>query len=146
MLPLADVVFGTPNFDAYFTRYDHTEFRRAASALIKEFPNLDIVISTLRAIKSASRHDFSAVCLADSQVIKARDYVDLNVFDRVGSGDAFAAGFIYGVLRANGAPFAVECGTAHAVLAMTTPGDNSTATLNETAIELRTRRDPEPMF
>ncbi len=131
LLPLADVVLGAPGFDANFARYDENEFRRAAADLIQDFPNLKMVASTLRAIKSASLHDFSAVCLTDGKVIKARNYPSVEVFDRVGSGDAFAAGFIFGLLNGENAQFAIDCGTAHAVLTMTTPGDNSMATLAE---------------
>lgn len=73
----------------------------------------------------------SAVCYFDNQTFKARDYKNIEIFDRVGSGDAFASGFIYGCLAAKGLQYSVDCGAAHGVLAMTTPGDNSSATLAE---------------
>ena len=97
-----------------------------------EFPNLKVIVSTLREVRSASRHDLSAVCLGENEIYKARDYESVEIFDRVGSGDAFAAGFVYGFLAEKDAQHAVECGAAHAALAMTTPGDNSTTTLTET--------------
>ena len=132
LLKNADVAFGAFDFDSQLSNYDETAFRRAAEKMRDEFPNLKIIVSTLRQVKTASRHDFSAVCLTtDGEIFKARDYVDSDVLDRVGSGDAFAAGFIYGLLDDKGAGYAVECGAAHAVLTMTTPGDNSMATLRE---------------
>ena len=97
----------------------------------EEFPNLKIIASTLREVKTASRHDFSAVCSTGKEIFKARNLSDLDVLDRVGSGDAFAAGFIYGCLADKGAKYAVECGVAHAALTMTTPGDNSMSTVRE---------------
>ncbi len=96
-----------------------------------EFPNLKIIATTLREIKSASLHNLSAAGFAGGEVFKARDYENVQVLDRVGSGDAFAAGFIFGLLSDKGAKYALECGTAHACLAMTTPGDNSMARLAE---------------
>ncbi len=134
LLPFADIVFGAFDFDSGSARFDEKVFRNSAEKMIEQFPNLKIVASTLREVYSASRHDFSAVCYADGEVFKARSYKNIEILDRVGSGDAFASGFIYGLLNEiNGkdAQFAVDCGTAHGALTMTTMGDNSTATLNE---------------
>jgi 2-dehydro-3-deoxygluconokinase len=127
----ADVVFGAFDFDSKLSNFDETVFRKAAEKMQDEFPNLKIIASTLREVVTASLHHFSAVCFTNGEVFKARDFADLNVLDRVGSGDAFAAGFIYGILAEKAADYAIECGTAHAALAMTTPGDNSMATLRE---------------
>ncbi len=88
---------------------------------------MEVVATTLREVKSASEHNLTAVCFADGEVFKARDYTDVQVFDRVGSGDAFAAGFIYGFLSGKDVRYSIDCATAHACLAMTTPGDNSMA-------------------
>jgi 2-dehydro-3-deoxygluconokinase len=131
LLPLADVAFGVFDFDSKLSVYDEAVFRLAAEKMLEEFPNLKAVVSTLREVHSASRHDLSAVCFVSNQVVKARDYSNVDVFDRVGSGDAFAAGFIYGFLAGKDAQYAVDCGTASAVLAMTTLGDNSSSTLAE---------------
>ncbi|MDQ3323027.1 MAG: sugar kinase [Acidobacteriota bacterium] len=131
LLPFADVAFGVFDFDSKLSNFDEREFRRAAEKMIEEFPNLKAVISTLREVHSASRHDLSAVCFYENQIYKARDYENIGVFDRVGSGDAFAAGFIYGSLAGRGAQYSVECGAALGALSMTTPGDNAAATLRE---------------
>lgn len=131
LLKHADVAFGAFDFDSKLSDYDETAFRRAAEKMQAEFPDLKIVASTLREVKTASSHDLSAVCFASGEIVKARKYGDLDVLDRVGSGDAFAAGFIYGLLTEKPAGYAVECGAAHAALSMTTPGDNSMANLRE---------------
>jgi len=131
LMPLADVVFGAIDFDARLSQFDKEKFRQAAQKMCNAFPDLKIITSTLRDIHSASHHDLSAVCYADGKVFKAKTYENLDVLDRVGSGDAFAAGFIYGLLAGKDFQYSVECGASHAALAMTTPGDNSMATLAE---------------
>lgn len=131
LLAYADVVFGAENFTASFSGYAEEDFRRAASEVNSKFPNLKIVATTLRDIKSASRHDLSAVCYADNEVIKANDFVDLDVIDRVGSGDAFAAGLIYGFLTGKDIQVSLNCGAANSALTLTTLGDGSAATLAE---------------
>lgn len=131
LLALADVAFGVFDFNSGLKNFSEDVFRQSAEKMLAEFPNLKAVVSTLRDVHSASRHSLSAVCLYQNQIFKARNYENIEVLDRVGSGDAFAAGFIYGLLAEKGARFAVDCGTALASLVMTTAGDNSTATLSE---------------
>lgn len=131
LLQFADVAFGVFDFDSKLSAYDETAFRAAAEKMFAEFPNLKIVASTLREVHTASRHDLSAVCFLNNQITKARDYKNIDVFDRVGSGDAFAAGFIEGFLDNRDVQFMIDYGTALAVLTMTTPGDNSTAMFQE---------------
>ncbi len=80
---------------------------------------------------SANRHDLGAACLFEDKATVARPFENVEVIDRVGSGDAFVAGFIDSVLEQNGMQSALDCGTAHGVLAMTTPGDISMATSAE---------------
>lgn len=131
LLKHADIALGVFDFDSKLSKFDENLYRRAAEKMQAEFPNLKVVVSTLREVKTASLHDFSAVCFANGKIYKARNFADLAVLDRVGSGDAFAAGFIYGILERNDLQYAIECGTAHAAITMTTPGDNSMATLPE---------------
>lgn len=99
--------------------------------MLRDFPNLQAVVSTLREVHSASFHDLSAVCYYENKIYKARDYKNVEIFDRVGSGDAFASGFVYGFMKGENLQYSIECGAAHAVLTMTTPGDNSMSTLAE---------------
>jgi 2-dehydro-3-deoxygluconokinase len=131
LLPFADVVFGVENFQAGFAVYEEEIFARAAGEIVSRFPDLKVIATTLRDVKSASRHDLSAVCFADGKVFKADDFADLEVLDRVGSGDAFAAGLIYGLLAGKDCEYAIKAGAANSALTMTTLGDGSSATLAE---------------
>jgi 2-dehydro-3-deoxygluconokinase len=76
-------------------------------------------------------NDWGAVCYCEGQFHEARPMPALEIFDRVGGGDSFASGLIYGFLSEKGADYAVNCGCAHGALAMTTPGDTTMATLDE---------------
>ena len=131
LLPFADVVFGAMDFDARLSRFNAQKSRQAAEKMTGEFAELKIVASTLREVHSASRHDLSAVCYAKGEVFKAKNYENIDVLDRVGSGDAFASGLIYALQIEKDFQYAVECGAAHACLAMTSPGDNSSVTIAE---------------
>lgn len=131
LLPFADVVFGLPDYASSIVDFDKKGFRAAARKLRDDFPNLKYIATTFREAKSAGLHNLTAACFSDGEVFKAPRFPDVQVFDRVGSGDSFASGFIYGMLENKGAQYAVECGTAHSCLAMTTPGDNSMARLDE---------------
>jgi 2-dehydro-3-deoxygluconokinase len=98
--------------------------------VVKEFP-FKVVATTLRKAKTASRNDWGAICYSDGQFYEAQNRPDLEIYDRVGGGDSFASGLIYGFLSGQNAQWAVECGAAHGALAMTTPGDTTMATLKE---------------
>jgi 2-dehydro-3-deoxygluconokinase len=101
--------------------------RRAVSA----FPNLKVAATTLRGVKSATINDWGAICWAEGAFQEATPRPGLEILDRVGGGDSFASGLIYGFLSNSGPARAVEYGAAHGALAMTTPGDTSMATLRE---------------
>ncbi|HEY0659563.1 MAG TPA: sugar kinase [Pyrinomonadaceae bacterium] len=131
LLPFADAVFGVTDFDSRLSQFDDGKFHQAAQRMNDQFPNLRVIASTLRDVQTASLHNFGAACFTGGEVFTARARENLDVLDRVGSGDAFASGFIYGFLSGKNAQYAVECGAAHACLAMTTPGDNSMAQLSE---------------
>ncbi len=131
LLPFADVVFGAFDFDSKLDNFEANSFSNVASTMQKQFPNLKIVVSTLRNIHSANRHDLSGVCYADGEIFEGIIRKDIDIFDRVGSGDAFAAGFIYGMLEGKGEKFAVDCGVSLGTLAMTTAGDVAAVTADE---------------
>jgi 2-dehydro-3-deoxygluconokinase len=97
----------------------------------RDFPGLSVVATTLRNAKTATRNDWGAVAYADGEFYQAANRENLEIFDRVGGGDSFASGLIYGLLSGKGIAWALECGAAHGALAMTTPGDASMATLEE---------------
>jgi 2-dehydro-3-deoxygluconokinase len=98
---------------------------------VKEYPNFKVVATTLRHARTATVNDWGAVCYAGGQLYQAPTREGLEIFDRVGGGDSFASGLIYGFLSGRGPQWAVECGAAHGALAMTTPGDTTMVTLAE---------------
>ena len=143
LAPLVDVMFGNEEdftaslgltvdgLDENLSNLDPSNFQRMMERAVKEFPNLRILAATLRHARTATVNDWSAVCLSDGKFFQAPMRENLEIYDRVGGGDSFASGFIYGLLSGNGPQWAVECGAAHGALAMTTPGDTSMATLPE---------------
>jgi 2-dehydro-3-deoxygluconokinase len=143
LAPLVDVMLGNEEdftaalgfevegLDENLSALDPENFRRMIERAVKEFPNLQVVATTLRSVKSATINDWGAVCYHDGRLYRAATRENLEILDRVGGGDSFAAGLIYGFLMGKGAQWAVECGAAHGALAMTTPGDTTMATLAE---------------
>ena len=95
------------------------------------YPNFKVIATTLRQVRTATCNDWSAIAWSDGKVYKAKDYPALDIFDRVGGGDSFASGLIYGFMEKGDPALAVEYGAAHGALAMTTPGDTSMASVNE---------------
>jgi len=94
------------------------------------YPNLKLVASTLRTAHTATRNAWGAIALYNGEIVHVPQR-DVEIFDRVGGGDSFASGLVYGFLAGKGIEWAVQCGVAHGALAMTTPGDTSMATLAE---------------
>jgi 2-dehydro-3-deoxygluconokinase len=110
---------------------DTNNFRHMMQAVVHDFPSLSMVGTTFRVAKTACLNDWGAICYCDGSFFEARSREDLQIYDRVGGGDSFASGFIYGLLAGKDPQWAVECGAAHGALAMTTPGDTSMATYEE---------------
>ena len=98
---------------------------------VAAFPNFKATATTLRTVMSAGINDWGAICWADGSFYEAIHRKNLEILDRVGGGDSFASGLIYGFLATGDPQEAVEYGAAHGALAMTTPGDTSMATLAE---------------
>jgi 2-dehydro-3-deoxygluconokinase len=98
--------------------------------VLQDFP-FQVVATTLRKASTATRNDWGAICYAEGQFYQARNRESLEILDRVGGGDSFASGLIYGFLAGRDPQWAVECGAAHGALAMTSPGDTTMATLDE---------------
>jgi 2-dehydro-3-deoxygluconokinase len=105
----------------------YEEMLREVAAL---YPNLKLVASTLRTAHTASRNAWGAVALHEDKIVHVPQR-EVDILDRVGGGDSFASGLIYGLLAGKPVEWAVQCGVAHGALAMTTPGDTSMATLAE---------------
>jgi len=110
---------------------DSANFRKMIEKAVAAYPNFRVVATTLRHARTATVNDWSAVCYYEGRFHEARPMPNLEIFDRVGGGDSFASGLIYGFLSGRGADYAVNCGCAHGALAMTTPGDTTMATLEE---------------
>jgi 2-dehydro-3-deoxygluconokinase len=123
--------FEVEGLDEHHAKLDVRNFQKMIERAIQEFSNFKIVATTLRNAKTATINDWGAVCLCDGELYQAPTRENLEVFDRIGGGDSFASGLIYGFLTGKGPQWAVECGAAHGALAMTTPGDTTMATLSE---------------
>ena len=103
-------------------------FRRMIETAVKQYPNFKAVATTLRSVKSATINDWSAICWYKGELHRSIERPGLEIYDRVGGGDSFASGLIYGFMTFDDAEKAVNYGAAHGALAMTTPGDTSMAT------------------
>ena len=106
-------------------------YKKMINTAAATYPNFKAVATTLRQVKTATVNDWSAICWADGEIFKAADYKGLEIMDRVGGGDSFASGLIYGLMTTGDAEKAVNYGAAHGALAMTTPGDTSMANVKE---------------
>jgi 2-dehydro-3-deoxygluconokinase len=143
LAPLVDVMLGNEEdftaglgfevkgVDEHHSNLDPNNFKRMIEKVVQEFPKLSVIATTLRNAKSATINDWGAMCYYDGEFYQARVRENLEIYDRVGGGDSFASGLIYGFLSGKDPQWAVECGAAHGALAMTTPGDTSMATLDE---------------
>jgi 2-dehydro-3-deoxygluconokinase len=123
--------FHVEGADENLLHIDVTAFKRMIEAAVKAYPNFKATATTLRAAKTATVNDWGAIAWVDGQFYESRQYPDLEILDRVGGGDSFASGFIYGMMTTDDAQKAVDYGAAHGALAMTTPGDTSMATKSE---------------
>ena len=111
---------------------DTAAFRKMIEQAAHEYPNFAVLATTLRTVHSATVNDWSAIAWSPATgFVEATPRPGLEVLDRVGGGDSFASGLIFGLLQSDDLQRAVEVGAAHGALVMTTPGDTSTATLAE---------------
>ncbi len=143
LAPLVDVMLGNEEdftaslgfevegADEHLSALDTGSFRRMIERAVAKYPNFKVVATTLRNARTATVNDWGAVCYAGGEFFEASSMPGLEIFDRVGGGDSFASGLIYGFLEAKGAQWAVSCGCAHGALAMTTPGDTTMVSLSE---------------
>jgi 2-dehydro-3-deoxygluconokinase len=106
-------------------------FAPMAERVVADFPNLKVLATTVRRPHTASRNRWSAFAFAGRNTFAGLRFDDLDILDRVGGGDSFAAGLLYGLLTGKTLAWALDCGIAHGALAMTTPGDASMSTLRE---------------
>ena len=123
--------FEVEGLDENLSKLDVTNFKKMIKVAVTEFPNFKVTGTTLRTVKSANINDWGAICWAGGDFYEAPLRESLEIFDRVGGGDSFASGLIYGFMTTGDPQSAVEYGAAHGALAMTTPGDTTMATVKE---------------
>ncbi len=123
--------FEIKGMDKGYSKLDPANFKKMIYEVMEEFGNLKAIATTLRNAKTASVNDWGAVLYTEGQFHEATLRSDLEIFDRVGGGDSFASGLIYGLMESDDPEEAVTYGAAHGALAMTTPGDTTTASLAE---------------
>jgi len=122
--------FTVEGVDENLSRLEVDAFAQMIDQVAAEYPNLAVIATTLRAVRSATVNDWGAIAWSPSTgLVRATQRDGLEILDRVGGGDSFASGLIYGLLQGLPLATAVEYGAAHGALAMTTPGDTSMVTL-----------------
>ena len=112
------------------SKLDSSAFFGMMDNVVKKLPRVKVVATTLREVHSTNRHSWSAVAWIDGKTYTAPT-AELDVYDRVGGGDGFAAGFFYGLLTGQAPDEAVRLGWAHGALLTTFPGDTTMATLDQ---------------
>ena len=117
--------------DDGLTDLDVSSFEKMIDQAVAAYPNFKATATTLRGVHSATVNDWSAICWANGAFHQSVRRERLEIMDRVGGGDSFASGFIYGLMEFGDPARAVEYGAAHGALAMTTPGDTTMASLAE---------------
>ena len=98
--------------------------------VVKKHPQVKVVATTLREVHSTNRHSWGAVAWINGQTYTSPT-AELDVHDRVGGGDGYASGFIYGLLSGESPEEAVKLGWAHGALLTTFPGDTTMATVDQ---------------
>src|SRR5437763_635089 len=122
--------YDVPGMDEHHAAFEVEGFKQMIAKVVKDYP-FKVVATTLRKAKTATLNDWSAICFCDGQFYQAKNRENLEIFDRVGGGDSFASGLIYGFLAGQEPQWSVECGAAHGALAVTTPGDTAMVTVEE---------------
>ena len=112
------------------SKLDPAVFFGMIDRVLKEFPQVKVVATTLREVHSTNRHSWSAVAWIDGTTYSAPT-AELDVYDRVGGGDGFASGLFYGLLAGEEPEQAVRLGWAHGALLTTTPGDTTMVTVDQ---------------
>ena len=106
-------------------------YEKMQKVVAETYPNISVVATTLRTVISASKNDWTAIAYSDRKVYNGSEYKGLDIYDRVGGGDSFASGLVYGLISEKPVSEALEYGIAHGALAMTTPGDTTMASKKE---------------
>ena len=112
------------------SKLDPSVFFGMIDSVVKHFPNVKMVATTLREVHSTNRHSWGAVAWIDGKTYTSPT-CELDVHDRVGGGDGFASGFFYGLLTGESPQESVNLGWAHGALLTTFPGDTTMATVEQ---------------
>ena len=123
--------FEVEGVDENISNIEVDQFKKMINQVVADFTNFKATATTLRSVKTATINDWGAICWENGNFYEATHRPGLEIMDRVGGGDSFASGLIYGFLQGHDGDKAVNYGAAHGALAMTTPGDTSMATLND---------------
>ena len=123
--------FEVEGVDENLSDLDVGNYQKMINTVVEMYPNFKVIGTTLRSVKTAKVNDWGAICWADGEFYEAQMRKGLEIHDRVGGGDSFASGLIFGFMETGDPQQAVEYGAAHGALAMTTPGDTSMATQAE---------------
>lgn len=123
--------FQVKGLDEALSNIEANAFIDMVRQVVETHPNFKVVATTLRTVHSAGQNDWGAICWANGKFYEATYRRGLHILDRVGGGDSFASGLLYGLIQFDDPHKAVEYGAAHGALAMTTPGDTSMASLKE---------------
>lgn len=107
-------------------------YKKMVEKVVKTYPNIHAVGTTLREVVSGLVNNWSAIMYYDGTFYESRKYMNLEIEDRVGGGDGFCSGFVYGLLHGMSPQECVELGAAHGALLQTTRGDTSMVTMEET--------------
>lgn len=125
----ASLGFEVEGVDENLTDLEASAFHKMIETAVADFDNFQVVGTTMRGVHSASDNDWGAVAWSrDEGFVESRQRPHMEILDRVGGGDSFASGLIYGLLSGEPIQTCVDLGAAHGALAMTTPGDTSMAT------------------
>jgi 2-dehydro-3-deoxygluconokinase len=117
--------------DGSYSRLETEGYSAMLEEVATDFPNLKVVATSLRSVRTATVNDWSGVCFAGGRFIEAEPREGLEILDRVGGGDSFASDLVFGLLDGRELEEALALAVAHGALAMTTPGDTSMATRPE---------------
>ena len=143
LLPLVDCLIGNEEdfqkvlgvqvrgTDDNLSSLDTKAYKQMVETVVKMYPNLQVVGTTLREVKSGLVNNWSAILWCDGQFYESRRYENLEIEDRVGGGDGFSSGFAYGFLNGKSPQECVDLGAAHGALLQTTRGDTSQIDLEE---------------
>ena len=123
--------FKLEGVDEDYKDLDINAYRNMYQDVMAAFPDIKVLATTLRQVKSASFNDWSAIGFDGESLYQSNQYTDLLIYDRVGGGDSFCSGLVYGLMTGMPLKEALDYGSAHGALAMNTPGDTHLAPLKE---------------